>query len=518
MEILTGQQMRNVDRRAIERLGIPGIDLMQAAGRGVAEAFLEDHPDAAARGVLIVCGKGNNGGDGLVAARHLTLRGLAPRVVLLAAPEQVEGDAAKSLDAAIRDGVKVESVTDATGWNTLSGLLDSAPYVLDAILGTGVRGGARGLPAVVIRELNRARTSVVSVDLPSGIDADSPAVAGEALRAARTYTLCRPKLPLVLPPSDRLAGRWRVIPIGIPDQAVQKEGSLLEWLDAAVAASLMPNRPHDAHKGGLGHLLAVAGSQGKSGAAILLARGALRSGVGLLTVATRDSCRAVVAAGQAEMMTESLQETAAGALGPEAAPHMLRLLAERDALAIGPGLGTDAETQAAVARVIGQRHRPAVLDADGLGALSLSDLPYEAQPAVVLTPHPGEAARLLGCPTGEVQADRLGAARRLVERTGATVVLKGHRSLIAATDGRTSFNASGNSGMATAGTGDVLTGVVGALLARGLSGFDAARLAVYLHGDAGDRAAENLGPEGMIASDLIDRLPAAFAGLARGAQ
>ncbi len=516
MEILTGQQMRNVDRRAIEQFGIPGLDLMEAAGRGVAEAFLEDHADAADRGVLIVCGKGSNGGDGLVVARHLSRSGLSPRVILLAAPGQLSGDAAANLESANRAGVRVESVTDIAAWDGLDGLLDEAPYVIDAILGTGIRGGARGLPAAVIRQLNESGARVVSVDLPSGVDSDSPAVAGEALRAERTYTLCRPKLPLVLPPSDRLAGRWRVIPIGIPDEAVSEERGRLEWLDAEVAASLLPARPDDAHKGALGHLLAVAGAEGKTGAAILLARGALRSGVGLLTVATRASCRELVAAGQAEMMTESLEETAAGELGPGAAPHVLRLLAQRDALAIGPGLGTDAETQGTIARLIADRRRPTVVDADALAAIARSDPAAGSAPALVLTPHPGEASRLLGCATAEVQADRLGAAARLVERTGATVVLKGHRSVIASPDGRTAINSSGNPGMATAGTGDVLTGIVGALLARGLAGFDAARLAVYLHGDAGDRAAAELGPDGMIASDLVDRLPAAFAGLVRG--
>jgi len=523
MEILSGEQMRSVDRRAIDAMGIPGLELMEAAGTGVAEAFLADYPAATNRRIVVLCGKGNNGGDGLVAARHLLRRGLRPTVVLLAAETDLRGDAAHNLARALEAGVDVRTVEDEAAWETVRAVLDGGPLVLDAVLGTGVHGGARGLAARAIDDLNRATARVVAIDLPSGVDADRPSVAGNAVRAERTYTLCRPKLALVMPPASRLAGDWRVIPIGIPDQAVREERVRLDWLDAEAAAPLLHRRDAESHKGSYGHLLAVAGSAGKSGAAVLLARGALRSGVGLVTVATAASCQERVAVQQAELMTEALAESGPGVLGPEAAARVLDLAGNCQALAVGPGLGTEPSTRELVIELLRRRPCPTVLDADGLNAVASSaagtELAWLGLPALplVLTPHPGEAARLLGTDTAEIQSDRLGAARRLSGSSNAVVVLKGHRSVIAAPDGRASINSSGNPGMAGAGSGDVLTGMIGALLARGLDPLSAARLAVFAHGDAGDRAADRLGVEGMIASDVIDRIPAALAALAGGA-
>ncbi|MBZ5638650.1 MAG: NAD(P)H-hydrate dehydratase [Acidobacteriia bacterium] len=519
MEILTGEQMRRVDRRAIESLGIPGLLLMESAGRGIAEALLADFPDARARGIVVLCGKGNNGGDGLVAARFLARAGLVPKVILLAAGDELSGDAATNLRAARASGLTVLEAVGLEDWERQKGVLrERGPVVLDALLGTGVRGGARGLPARVIDDLNRSGATVVSVDLPSGLDSDSCRVEGPAVSAARTYTLCRPKIALVLEPASAFSGAWKVLPIGIPDVAVAEENPDLEWLDAAALSGALPVRRANAHKGTYGHLLAVAGSRGKAGAAALVARAALRTGVGLVTVATPASALPVVAAQQAEVMTEPLDETASGAISAAASARVLDLLLSRTALALGPGLGTEPSTRDLVTAVLSGRKRPAVIDADGLNALAAggpdalrragsADTPW------VLTPHPGEAARLLECSAAAVQEDRLGAARRLAEAAGAVVVLKGHRTVIAAPRGRASINASGNPGMATAGSGDVLTGVIGALLARGLDPMKACRIAVFVHGDAGDRAAAAKGQEGMIAADLMERLPEAILAL-----
>jgi NAD(P)H-hydrate epimerase len=517
MEIVTGEQMRRIDRRTIEGLGIPGLRLMEAAGRGVARALLEDFGDVARdRGVVVLCGKGNNGGDGLVAARHLARHGLAPRILLLADADRLEGDAAHNLGAARQAGLEVEQVPDAAAWRRARSVLEQPCVVVDAILGTGVEGGARGLAATVIEDLNASRCRVASVDVPSGIDADSAEVQGCAVRAARTYTLCRPKLPLVLDPGATHAGAVRVIPIGIPDDAVRAENVQLGWIERGTVAALLPPREAASHKGDYGHLLAVAGSRSKSGAAVLLARGALRCGVGLMTVATTTSAQQRVAVQQPEVMTEPLAETADGELAPTAAAAALELLSQRGALALGPGLGASADTREAVRAIVGGCHAPLVIDADGLNALAGPEravpLPDRPRPAVI-TPHPGEAARLLDCETRGVQADRLDAARRLARASRAVVVLKGHQSIVACPTGRVGINASGNPGMATGGMGDVLTGAVGAFLARGLSAWDAARLAVFVHGDAGDRAARRIGEHGVIASDLIDELPAALAAL-----
>jgi len=518
MEILTGEQMRRIDRRTIDEFGVPSVQLMEAAGKGVAEALLEDYPGAADFGVVILCGKGNNGGDGLVAARHLARRGVIPLVLLLAAGEELQGDAAVNLRRAREAGLDVKEVADSAGWATAAASLGGARLVLDALLGTGVRGGARGLLAEVIEAVNQSGNRVASVDLPSGIDADASGIPGTAIRADHTYTLCRPKLSLVLPPAAVHAGEWRVIPIGIPDRAVEAESPKLAWLDQAGAAPLLPVRAPDSHKGSYGHLLAVAGSRGKSGAAVLLGRGALRCGVGLLTVATPASSQERVAVQQAELMTEPLAETDTGALSRGAANEALGLLERRDALALGPGLGTEPETCEAIGRIVRESNRPLVLDADGLNALARDNVktPLRIAPGGrwVLTPHPGEAGRLLGCSTAEVQADRLAAAGRLAASSGAVVVLKGHRSVIASPDGRVAINSTGNPGMATAGTGDVLTGAVGAFLARGLEPWDAARLASYIHGEAGDIAARRTGMDGLIASDVVDAIAAATARLA----
>jgi len=522
MEILTSSEMRNVDRRAIDEAGVPSLTLMEAAGRGVADALVEDFGCQLSGGVLCLCGKGNNGGDGLVAARHLARRGIAVRVLLLAREEDVRGDAASALGQARAAGIEIRAVAEEAAWTEAKPALDRAGVILDALLGTGVRGPVRGHLAQVIHDLARATAPIVAVDVPSGIDADRVDVLGPVVRAKRTFTLCRPKLALVLGPAAAHAGSWRVIPIGIPDEVVAQERSALEWLDAEVVRALVPRRAHESHKGTHGHLLAVAGARGRSGAAVLLARAALRSGVGLVTVATPRACLPVVAAQQAEIMTEPLSETRAGTIGRAASRAVLRLLADREALAIGPGLGTSVDTRACALDILAHGQRPTVVDADALNAVAASgkrglERLGRAGSRLVLTPHPGEAGRLLGGSTDAVQRDRLGAARELARRSGATVALKGHRTIVASPDGRASINASGNPGLATAGTGDVLTGVVGALLARGLEPRDAARAAVFLHGAAGDRAAAEIGPDGMIASDVVDRLPAAIAALAPAA-
>jgi len=510
--------MRRVDARAIDEYGVPSLELMESAGRGAALALMEEIPDLGSRRVVVCCGKGNNGGDGLVAARHLKRLGVPARVVLLASGAELTGDPATNLARAREDGVTVDEIRDDAAWSRSPLEIDRGTIVLDALLGTGVNGGARGLVARAIDAINAAQATVVAIDLPSGADADSGRLFGPTVRAHRTLTLCRPKPCLVLEPAASHAGPWRVLDIGIPDEAVEAEGADLEWVDADAAARLLPVRPQNAHKGTMGHLLAVAGSRGKSGAAVLLARAALRSGVGLVTVGTPRSIQPIVATAQAEIMTEALAETRTGAVSRRGASAALALLEKRDALALGPGLGTESGTRAAVVFLLAGREVPAVLDADGLNAFAADRRPRTRLRAgrhpLVLTPHPGEAARLLGTDTAAIQRDRLGSARDLAARSRAVVILKGHRSVVAHPDGRSSLNASGNAGMATAGTGDALTGVVGALLARGVDAFDAARLGTYVHGAAGDIAAARQGKDGLIAGDLIEALPQAWRMLA----
>jgi NAD(P)H-hydrate epimerase len=308
------------------------------------------------------------------------------------------------------------------------------------------------------------------------------------------------------------------VAIGIPDRSVQTVGATLEWTDRLALDGLLGRRATGSHKGTYGHLLAVAGSCGKAGAAVLVGRGALRAGVGLVTVAAAESARAEVAAHQAEIMTEPLPEAGPGVIGDDAVSRVSSLLEGRQALAIGPGIGTAPETARAVVAILDRITVPVVVDADGLngiaaiGAEGLAAL-RSSERETILTPHPGEAARLLGCGVPEVQEDRIASAGELAKRSGAVVVLKGAGTIVAAPDGRAAVNSTGNPGMATAGTGDVLTGIVGALLARGLDRWDAARLGVFAHGLAGDRAAAIQGQEGLVASDVVDALPGAMTSL-----
>lgn len=514
MEVLTGEQMRRADAHAIGVLRIPGPALMESAGREVAQALLADHPDLATRGVLVLAGKGNNGGDGLVVARHLAEHGVRSRVLLLGEVAQLSPDAALQLPAARGVGVEVVEVADSESWRHHAASLRPPVVVVDAMLGTGVQGGARGLVAEVIEDLNASGLDVAAIDLPSGLDADRPQTHGAVVRASSTYTLCRPKLPLASGQADEYCGRWRVVPIGIPDESVVHSGPTMEWLDDGVVRQILPPRRTTAHKGELGHVLVVAGSRGKTGAAGLAALGALRVGAGLVTVASPASVRGEVAVRALEIMTADLPDDGEGSLAFEAAAAVVEQSAGRDALAIGPGVGTAPGARAAVRDAVLRATLPAVIDADALNAFAehraaLEELRSRPR-AAVLTPHPGEAARLLGVPVSTIQADRPGAALRLAGACGAVVVLKGHRSAIAAPDGRLAFNATGNPGLATAGTGDVLTGVIAALLARGLPPWDAARAGTFLHGLAGDLAVQELGPEGMIASDILGKLPRAL--------
>ena len=514
MEILTGEQMRAADRHTIEALGIPSLELMEAAGAGIAEALLRCEPDLRQKTVTVVCGKGNNGGDGLVIARHLAVAGVPVQAIVLAEPEALSPDATVNLERARGESLELEFAPDEIRWERCLEWIPTGALVVDALLGTGIRGAVHGLTARAIQDLTRKGFDIVAVDLPSGLDADSHQVVGPAITARTTYTLCRPKPALIFEPAARHTDEWQAIPIGIPDESVAMQESKIAWQDAAAVRGLLPGRIRDAHKGKFGHVLIVAGAPGRAGAAVLSARGALRSGAGLVTVACPASIRAEIAVQQAEVMTEPLLESSEGWLSAGSAARVQDLLGNRDALAIGPGLGTEPETAKAVRLLAVSARRSAVIDADGLSALALDPDSLltlrEAAAPRILTPHPGEAARLLGVTTHEVQADRLVAARTLAERSGAVVVLKGNRTLVAKTDGTVAVNASGNPGMATAGSGDVLTGIIAALLARGLEPFDAARLGVFLHGDAGDRAAQRLGQDAMIASDILTDLPAAF--------
>jgi NAD(P)H-hydrate epimerase len=512
MRVFGAMEMRAIDRATIERFGIPGIVLMEHAAAAVVGAA-EERLLPGGRAVVLA-GGGNNGGDGWAAARLLMLAGVPVTVLHLVPPERLAGDAAVNARAFAALG------GDARPWPEAGAPVPPAgagDVVIDALLGTGLDRAPAGAFAAAIEAVNEARSrgaAVVAVDVPSGLAADTGRPPGACVRADVTVTFGYPKLGLVLEPGASLAGELRVADISLAPAAVDGLGPPTFLLEEDEVRALLPPREAGGHKGTYGHLLALAGSPGKTGAAALLASGALRAGVGLCTVAARPDALPAVQAHVPEAMGSALPP--GGALSPADVPAVLAALAGKDALAAGPGLPRGPATPAFFAALLPALPVPAVLDADALNAVAEApDALGRAARPVVVTPHPGEMARLAGISIALVQADRIGVARRFAAAHRCTVVLKGARTVIADPDGTVAVNPTGNPGMATGGSGDVLTGVVGALLAAGLPPAAAARVAVFAHGKAGDLRAAAVGQAGLVASDLAAGLGEVWAGWGR---
>ncbi|HZI92927.1 MAG TPA: NAD(P)H-hydrate dehydratase [Patescibacteria group bacterium] len=525
MKILTAEQMRRIDERAREQFGIPVETLMDNAGLAVVDALCSLYPSLPAMNLLIVCGKGNNGGDGITAARYLKQRSIGARVVLLADKTSLKGAARHHLEAAEKAGVAIEQAVTDAAWDRIAGEIRKHGLILDALLGTGLQGAARGLVARAIQAINDSGVPVVAIDIPSGLSGDSGGISGPAIRAEHTIALACPKIPHVFEPASALCGALHVVDIGIPAMAIEAEGIDLSLISEGLVAPMVPVRESDSHKGDYGRLLVIAGSTGRTGAAAMVCLAALRSGAGLVTGATAASAQPVLAGQVMEMMTESLPETPAGALSAAAAPFLGDLMKTADVLAVGPGLTANEETATLVREIVGASFLPVVLDADGLNAYAgrASDLNGESR-VMILTPHPGEMARLLSragstaVTTAMVQADRIGIARRFAADRSCYLVLKGHNTLVAEPGGQVWINPTGNPGMATAGSGDVLTGVLAGLLGQGLSPLESCLLGVYVHGLAGDLASGDYGETSLIARDIIDYLPEAYLHLERAAE
>ena len=490
---------------------MPGVELMANAGTALARQIEVRYGTQGA--VVIVCGKGNNGGDGFVIARQL---GRRARVLLLASRDAIVGDARFHLDTLAEEGGVVVEVPDEAAWARESHRLQGAAVVVDAVLGTGLRRAPVGLPAAAIRAISTCGAIVVAVDIPSGVPSDGETPEWGTVKADLTVSFASPKRGHVLPPSCDRCGVLEVVDIGIPESFTERAG--LGLVEAADVLAVFPSRDPEGHKGRFGHVLVIAGSVGKTGAAILAGTAALRSGAGLVTVATPEAALPLVAAGCPELMTEPLQCDGHGDLGDAAVARCLELAGTRDAIVLGPGLGTRGSTPRFARAIAAECSRPLLVDADGLNALAgrrgiAAVVGREAK--TVLTPHPGEAGRLLGVRTSGIQEKRLDSALELARTYNATVVLKGYRSVIARPDGFAAVNPTGNPGMASAGTGDVLSGVVGALLAR-VDPWSASVAGTYLHGCAGDLGAAEWGQEGLMASDVCRAIPAALRELRRG--
>jgi NAD(P)H-hydrate epimerase len=494
--------MREADRRTIEEIGIPSLVLMENAGRQVVSAMEAVHGDLLEHDVGVLCGRGNNGGDGFVVARTLVQRGVDVSVFLIGRVADVRGDARVNIDILGRLGLTVVEIDDSQAWELHFSELSDCTLIVDAIFGTGLNQPLSGLLETVVADVNGSGIPVVAIDLPSGLSADSHEPIGDSIEAETTITLGAPKLSLVLPPAETRAGDVVIADIGIPLTVIESlDGPRVELLTRASIRELIAPRNADSHKGDYGRVLIVAGSRGKTGAAHLAAVGALRTGAGLVTVATASGCLPIVASMGPEYMTHSIDETPDG-LDPEAVDEILE--AARDVLAIGPGLGQAAGTRSFIQTLVDRATVPLVIDADGLNAFAGQPdrlAGREGRP-VLITPHPGEMARLVGMSIEEVQANRLEVARTFASTHRVYVVLKGHRTLIATPDGTVFINPTGNPGMATGGTGDVLTGMLAASVAQLLDAEAACKLAVYLHGMAGDLAEADEGEISMTSADL----------------
>lgn len=514
--LLTGGEMRERDRWAVEEVGLPKMVLMENAGRQV--AALAQHILGPSRGkkVWIFAGRGNNGGDGLVAARYLLKAGVAVEVFLLNPGEGMGAAAAKNLKICRRLGLPLLEI-NAGG--QLAGLMDRRNEVnlmLDAILGTGLSGPAKGLEAEAISFLNGCGRPILAVDVPSGLVADTGACPGPLVRAQDTITLDLPKIGLCLYPGAEYVGRLWVAEIGMPPGAPLPEPGIFLTTPERLAPLLSP-RPRVSHKGTYGRVLVVAGSQGMTGAAVLAGRGALRGGAGLVTLAVPAGIQPIVASQIVEGMSHPLGQATATCLGWGAKGDLLRLLAEAHVLALGPGLGRGEDTAALVRSLLPQVTVPLVLDADGLAAIrGRVEILTKIPGPVVITPHLGEMAGLCGLTVEAVQAQPLELARQKAAEWGVILVLKGARTIIAAPNGATALNPTGNPGLASGGTGDVLTGLLAGLIGQGFSPFWAAVGGTFLHGMAGDLAAAEKGEMGMLAGDVVEYLPTAQRALGRG--
>lgn len=513
MKILTSAAMQAVDRRAIEEIGIPSLVLMENAALGVVEAVAEHFPRA--QSVAIFCGPGNNGGDGLAVARHLDVRGYEVRLFLATGGRDLGGDAATQLEICRRSGLEVVEILDSAGVDAALAEARGCDLAIDALFGTGLGRPLEGLFAQVVAALNTLTVPILAVDLPSGLDGSRAELIGPCVQADLTVAFAAPKVAHVFPPAARAVGELAVADLGIPAFLVEEAEGDLSLLSAEEVAGLLPRRRDDSHKGDHGHVLLVAGGPGRAGAAILAARAAVASGAGLVTAAVPAPIASTVDGGSIESMTLSLPAQADGELAAEAATAVLTAALGKDAVALGPGLGRSEGAEAAIREIAAACPLPLVLDADGLNAFAgrLADLAARPAPTV-LTPHPGEMARLLGLTTAEVQADRPAAVRRAAELSGAVVVLKGHLTLIAGADG-VRVNPTGGPAMASGGSGDVLTGMIAALLAQGLAAEEAAAAGVFLHGLAGDRLAADSSRFALAipAAELAAEVPAAIAAL-----
>ena len=513
MKLVTSTEMRNIDSTAINKYFIPGIVLMENAGLAVVNKIAQIFGNELGRKrIAVFCGKGNNGGDGMVIARHLINKGVEVKVYLLSSPAEIKGDAAANLTILQSMGAKIYLIINDKDLHRVEISMMYADLIVDAIFGTGFKGEPRGVAARLIKLINDSKRLTLSVDVPSGLEADTGKVHGECINANFTITFGLAKVGLFMEPGCRYCGKIEIADISLPSQllksyALNRELITIEWVK-----SKLYKRDHNTHKGTYGHVLVLGGSPGMTGAVYLTATGALRAGAGLVTAAVPRSLNPILEQKFTEVMTRPLPESEKGLLGRDSLEPILDMAEKVDTIVIGPGMGSSAEGETLLKELLPRLKIPVILDADGLNLfnkiiMGSREFLKQIQTNMIFTPHPGEMARLCKIDSQEVQKDRLPIAEGHAKQWGVTLVLKGSKTIIASPKGRTYLNITGNPGMATGGTGDVLAGIIGALLAQRLDIEAAAAVGVFLHGYAGDRAAEQLGEYSLTAMDIIDYLP-----------
>ena len=513
MKLVTAQQIRELDARTINEMGVPGVVLMELAGQGTFK-FIEEQNwlPSKTHAVLILAGKGNNGGDALVVSRWLWLAGYTNiKVILLAEEVLVGGDARTNLECYQNLGGSVAEITTIDAWNNFCRESKKFSLIIDGILGTGLKSSLRGLYATVIGMINKLGDHVLALDIPSGLHADRGVPLGDAVKADATVTFGYGKTGLFVYPGKEYAGNVKIIDIGIPAVFLDSLETT-KLLTTAGCRKLLPPAPAlNGHKGNRGHLLTIAGSRGKSGAALYTAYSALKTGCGLSTLATPSSVAAGIEGRIPELMMTPITDDGQGRVGEMNVPDIEQICPGKQAIAVGPGLGTQTETHELIIKLLKNIPIPMVFDADALTVLALSlETLGQKKADIILTPHPGEMSRLLKIPTREVQQNRLELARDFACQHNVYLVLKGAGTIIAAPDGNTAINSSGNQYLATAGSGDILTGIIGSFLAQGLSPLSACHLGVYVHGLTADILAKAGNNHGITAGDLLQTIPQAL--------
>jgi NAD(P)H-hydrate epimerase len=508
MYLVTASEMQKMDRLAIESFGIPGMVLMENAGRGATQFFLDQFKDAENKKIGVVAGRGNNGGDGFVIARYLAQKKMCVTVYLLSESHTVKGDAAANLKLLRQMKVPVIEMPDQESLSRHKTAMRHEAVWIDAILGTGLQSDVKGFFKDVIDFINDSNKPVFAVDIPSGLNSDTGQPCGTCIRADATATFAFAKTGHFLFPGADYTGNLKIVDIGIPPYIADDVRPMQHQLTLDLIRAVFQPRPSDAHKGHTGHLLVIAGSPGKTGAAAMTAMSAMRAGAGLVTLGVPSSLNPILEAHMTEPMTDPLPEVREGILGETSFTRIMELLSDKKCITLGPGMGMAPETKTLVHRIIQRSTKPMVIDADGLNSLvGHTEILKNLNIPVIITPHPGEMARLSNTTAADVQKDRIHCAREFAKNFNTHVVLKGAGTVVAHPDGRAFINPTGNSGMASGGMGDVLTGIIAGLIAQGHAPELAAHAGVYIHGVAADVLANTKGPFGYLATEVQNAIP-----------